>query len=156
MNEASGKYEVNIEGHIHPWNADRISVPEIRELGGFPPACPVVAVNLKDNSEKTLGEDEAHNVVALEEGKPLVKRVSFKRGSAAYEVNIEGRIHSLNKDTISVPEIRELGGFPSDSPVVSVNLADKSEERLAEDAVHHMVALEEGKPLVKRWSFKRG
>ena len=80
MNEASGNYQVDIEGHIHDWNKDKISVPEIRELGGFPPDSKVVAVNLTDNSEQPLSEDAVHNVVALEEGKPLVKRVSFKRG----------------------------------------------------------------------------
>jgi hypothetical protein len=155
MNEAAGRYEVNIEGHIHPWDKDTISVAEIRELGGIPSDSPVASVNLEDNSEETLAEDAVHNLVPLEEGKPLVKRKSFKR-PGRYEVNIEGHIYPWNKDKISVAEIRELGGFPSDSPVVAVNLEDNSEEPLEEDAVHNVLALKEGKPLVKRKSFKRG
>lgn len=155
MNQAPERYEVNVEGHIHPWGKDTISVPEIRELGGFAPETPVVAVNLEDNSGKTLAEDAVHNLVALEEGKPLIKRTSFKR-PGRYEVNVEGRIHQWNKDTISVEEIRELGGFPDDRPVVAVNLEDNSEQSLPEGSVHKVVALEEGKPLVKRTSFKRG
>lgn len=155
MNEASAKYEVDIEGQIHPWNKKTISVPEIRELGGFSADSPVVAVNIEDDTEKPLPEDAVHNLVALEEGKPLVKRTSFKR-PGRYEVNIEGRIHPWTKDTISVPEIRHLGGFSPSSPVVAVNLEDNTEERLGDDEVHNLVALKEGKPLVKRKSFKRG
>jgi hypothetical protein len=155
MNEASARYEVDIEGQIHPWNKETISVPEIRELGGFPADSPVMAVSIEDDTEERLPEDAVHNLVALEEGKPLVKRTSFKR-PGRYEVNIEGRIHPWSKDTISVPEIRHLGGFSPTSPVVAVNLEDNSEERLADDAVHNVVALKEGKPLVKRRSFKRG
>lgn len=154
MNQGSAPYEVNIEGQIHPWTKETISVPEIRELGGFPADSPVVAVNIENNTEETLSEDAVHNLVRLEEGKPLVKRTSFKR-PGKYEVNIEGRIHPWGKDTISVPEIRHLGGFSPTSPVVAVNLEDNTEERLGDDAVHSVVALKEGKPLVKRKSFKR-
>lgn len=155
MNEAQNNYEVNIEGQIHPWHKDTISVPEIRQLGGFPADSPVVAMNLEDRSEKPLAEDAVHNVVALEAGKPLVKRMCFKR-APAFEVNIEGKIHAWDKGTISVPEIRELGGFSAGSPVVAVNLEDHSEKPLADDAVHEVVAIQEGKPLTKRMSFKRG
>jgi hypothetical protein len=156
MNESAEKYEVNVEGHIHPWNKPTISVPEIRELGGFPPHTPVVARNLEDDTEKPLAEDDVHDVVPLSADKPLVKRMCFKRGTGQYEVNVEGQIHEWDKDTISVPEIRELGGFPSDSKVVAVNLEDNSEHTLAEDDVHDVVPLSPGKPLVKRRSFKRG
>jgi hypothetical protein len=41
---------------------------------------PVVAVDLANNSETTLPEDGVHELVPLEEGKPLVKRTSFKAG----------------------------------------------------------------------------
>ena len=74
------RYEVNVEGTIHSWDKGTISVPEIRELGGFPPGTPVVAVDFADNRETPLSDDAVHDLVALEEGKPLVKRTGFKRG----------------------------------------------------------------------------
>ncbi len=77
-------------------------------------------------------------------------------GGARYEVSIEGEIHPWDKDTISVAEIRELGGFPADSPVVAADLVEEKEWILPEDAVHDVPALEPGKPLVKRMDFRRG
>jgi hypothetical protein len=77
---ASGDYDVNIEGTIHSWDKNTISASEIRELGGFPDGNPVVAVDLADNSEKPLPEDAVHEVLKHDEGRPLVKRMSFKRG----------------------------------------------------------------------------
>jgi hypothetical protein len=78
MNEGS-RYEVIIEEQIYPWSKGTISVQEIRQLGGFPPDAQVAAVDLADRSEKTLPEDAVHEVVPQEPGKPLVKRMSFKR-----------------------------------------------------------------------------
>lgn len=74
---AGPRYEVNVEGAIKPWDKPTISVPEIRQLGGFPPEQPVLEVNLKDNTERTLGEDE---VVELKPGQGFAKKVSFRRG----------------------------------------------------------------------------
>lgn len=81
MNEESEgpRYEVIIESKVHPWSKGTISVAEIRQLGGFPPDAQVVGVDLSDNSEQTLPEDAVHEVVAREPGKPLVKRMCFKR-----------------------------------------------------------------------------
>jgi hypothetical protein len=80
MNEVAPRYEVNVEGTIHPWSKPTISVPEIRELGNFSNDRPVVGVDLSTNAEETLPEDAVHDLVPLQEGKPLVKRTSFKRG----------------------------------------------------------------------------
>lgn len=80
MNGESEGYDVNVEGKIHPWSKETISVSEIRELGGFPAGSQVVAVDLADNAETPLPEDAVHPVVKREEGKPLIKKMSFKRG----------------------------------------------------------------------------
>jgi hypothetical protein len=71
------KYLINIEGTEHPWNKDTITVPEIRELGNLPATDPVIEVDLKDNTERTLTEDE---VVEIKPGKGFGKKVKFQRG----------------------------------------------------------------------------
>lgn len=81
MNEEGTKYEVNVDGRIHPWSKGTISVPEIRQLGGFSADAPVIAVDLANNTEKSLSEDAVHDVVAIEEGKPLVKKTCFKQAT---------------------------------------------------------------------------
>lgn len=75
----SPKYEVNVEGQIHPWSKGEISVAEIRQVGNLPEDRAVVGVDLSDNHERELPEGEVHQIVPREPGKPLVKRMSFKR-----------------------------------------------------------------------------
>jgi hypothetical protein len=71
------KYIVNVEGVDHEWDNPTITVPEIRQLGGFAPEDPVIEVDLKDNSERTLGEDE---VVEIKTGMGFGKKIKIKRG----------------------------------------------------------------------------
>jgi hypothetical protein len=71
------KYDVDIEGQIYPWDRDSITVPELRELAGYPPDQQMIEVDLKDNTEVVLAEDAA---VALKPGKGFAKKVVFKRG----------------------------------------------------------------------------
>jgi hypothetical protein len=70
-------YEVDIEGHIYPWATDRITVPELRSLAGYPSDQQMIEVDLKDNSEQVLPEDA---IVELKPGKGFAKKVLFKRG----------------------------------------------------------------------------
>jgi hypothetical protein len=70
-------YLINIEGVEHPWDHDTITVPQIRELGGLPASDPVIEVDLKDNTERTLKEDA---VVEIKPGKGFGKKVKFQRG----------------------------------------------------------------------------
>jgi hypothetical protein len=72
-----------------------------------------------------------------------------------YEVWIEDTIHAWPKDTISVPEIRELAGLPADCPMTAVDLVAQQEVPLPEDAVHSVPPREAGRPLVKRTHFRR-
>ena len=76
---AGASHEISIEGVTHPWGSDRISVAEIRELGGIPADCDVVAVDLVEGDERVLDEDDVHEIPPLEPGKPVVKRTDFKR-----------------------------------------------------------------------------
>lgn len=71
------QYEVDIEGQIHEWDRETITVPELRELGNLPSDQPVIEVDLKDNSEKTLADDAT---ITLKPGKGFGKKVLFKRG----------------------------------------------------------------------------
>lgn len=78
MTTAAGPtFQVNIEGTLFEWTSDTITVQQIRELGGLPNDLPVIEVDLKDNSERTLAEDE---VVTLKPGMGFAKKVGFQRG----------------------------------------------------------------------------
>jgi hypothetical protein len=70
-----------------------------------------------------------------------------------YTVDIEGIDYSWHKDTISVPEIRELGQLSGPEPIVEVNLKDNSERVLPEDAV---IELKPGRGFARKVRFKRG
>ena len=70
-----------------------------------------------------------------------------------YEVWVQNVIHTWHKPTISLGEIRELGGMAADSPVLAIDLVAQREVPLPEDAVHDVPARELGKPLIKRTHF---
>lgn len=70
-------YDVNIEGQIHPWEHETITVPQLRELAGYPADQQMIEVDLKDNTETVLANDA---VVHLKAGKGFAKKVEFKRG----------------------------------------------------------------------------
>jgi len=69
-------YYVEIEGVEYPWNAQIITVAEIRTLGGLPADQPVIEVD-PDNQERTLAEGE---VIQLKPGHRYGKKVRYKRG----------------------------------------------------------------------------
>lgn len=71
------KYEINIEGTDYPWDAETITVPQIRELGSIPSDQPIQEINLETQEERTLGEDE---IVRLQPGQGFSKKVKFQRG----------------------------------------------------------------------------
>jgi hypothetical protein len=75
--EQGPKYFVNLEGVAKPWDKPEITVPEIRELGGWDMSQPVVEVNLEDNTEVTLAETA---VVTLKPGHGFEKKIKFQRG----------------------------------------------------------------------------
>jgi hypothetical protein len=71
------KYDIDIEGTIHPWNEDTITVPQLCELGGFPPGQEMIEVDLEDNTEVVLAPEA---IVKVKPGKGFAKKVAFKRG----------------------------------------------------------------------------
>lgn len=75
---------------------------------------------------------------------------------ATHEVMIEGKAHPWNKDTISVADIRELGGLPADVPIIEEDLRDGTERTLANDEVLEPGTLEPGKRPTKRVNFRPG
>lgn len=71
------KFEINIEGHDYPWNADTITVPQIRTLGDLPTDVAVEEIDLETNAQRTLREDE---IVHLKPGHGYSKKIKFSRG----------------------------------------------------------------------------
>jgi hypothetical protein len=71
------KYQVDIEGTLYDWDRDSITVPELRQLAGYPADQQMLEVDLKDNSERVLEESET---IEVKPGKGFAKRVAFKRG----------------------------------------------------------------------------
>lgn len=70
-----------------------------------------------------------------------------------YFVNIEGTEHDWTAPTITVAQIRQLGGFDTSQPIVEVNLDDNTEKTLAEDDI---VELKPGHGFAKKIKFQRG
>lgn len=70
-----------------------------------------------------------------------------------FEVDIEDTIYEWNRETITVPQLRQLGGLPTDTPVVEIDLKENTEHELAEGAV---VELKPGQGFAKKVKFKRG
>ena len=69
-----------------------------------------------------------------------------------YFVEIEGTEYEWHKETITVPEIRQLGNLPQDLPVIEVD-PDNNERTLAENEV---VTLKPGHRFGKKVRYKRG
>lgn len=70
------KYEVNIEGTIHPWDSDVITTEQLIELGGWEASQGVIEID-EDNNEHTLQSGE---VIHLKPGHGFARKVRFKRG----------------------------------------------------------------------------
>jgi len=69
-----------------------------------------------------------------------------------YHVNIEGTVYDWNKDTISVLELRELGGLPADLLVIEID-EDNNQRTLAEDEI---VQVKPGVGFSKKVKYGRG
>ena len=70
-----------------------------------------------------------------------------------FAIDIEGRIYDWDKPTITVLQLRELGGLPSDVPVIEVDLKTNDERTLPEGEI---VKLKPGLGFSKKVEFRRG
>ena len=70
-----------------------------------------------------------------------------------YTVVIDGAPHNWHQPTVTVPEIRTLGGILSGVEVIEVDLTDNTERTLAETEI---VQLKPGLGFSKKVHFKRG
>lgn len=68
-------------------------------------------------------------------------------------VNIEGREYPWDRETISVPEIRNLGSMPPDTAVLEINLEDNTERTLGNAEVVH---IKPGHGFAKKVRYQRG
>ena len=70
-----------------------------------------------------------------------------------FEINIEGVIYPWDSQTITVPELRQLAGVPSDQSMLEVDLKTNEERTLADDEI---VELKHGKGFAKKVRYQRG
>jgi hypothetical protein len=70
-----------------------------------------------------------------------------------YTLDIEGTNFPWDQDTITVPQIRELGSIPADQQIQEVDLQDNTERTLTETAI---VTLKPGQGFAKKVRFQRG
>jgi len=70
-----------------------------------------------------------------------------------YHIDIEGTLYPWNDDTITVPQLRELGNLPTNVPVQEIDLQDNTQRDLAEDEI---VQLKPGMGFSKKVKYQRG
>ena len=70
-----------------------------------------------------------------------------------FALDIEGTVYDWDRPTITVPEIREIGGLPAGVAVLEINLKTNEELTLPEDEV---VDLKPGLGFSKKVEFRRG
>ena len=73
-------------------------------------------------------------------------------GGPKFHIDIEGTLYDWDQDTITVPQIRELGNLPEDLPVIEVD-KDSNQRTLQEDEI---VDLKPGMGFSKKVGYIRG
>lgn len=71
------KFHIEVEGQRYDWSKDTITAAEIRRLADIPADQQIIEVDLRDQSERTLTEDD---VIKLKPGQGFSKKVKFQRG----------------------------------------------------------------------------
>jgi hypothetical protein len=81
------------------------------------------------------------------------KAMKMEASVPKYHIDIEGNDHDWDRDTITVTELRELGGFAADQEMIEVDRQDNSERVLQNGET---IDLKPGKGFAKKIGFKRG
>ncbi len=81
-----------------------------------------------------------------------LQQAQSEEAGQKFFVNVEGTEYEWDKETITVPEIRALGGIPADLPVIEES-PDGTERTLAEDEV---VTLKPGHRHGRAAKYRRG
>lgn len=87
---ATHKFQIDLEGTIHPWDKPTITTEQIAALGGWDVSLGVVEID-KDNVERTLSPGQ---VVEIRPGHGFSKKVRWKRGAAISE-RMQGELDLL-------------------------------------------------------------
>lgn len=75
------KFTLDIEGALHPWDQDTITMEQIAALGGWEPQQGVIQID-KDNDERQIQPGE---VVQLKPGLGFSKKIRWRRGGPVEE-----------------------------------------------------------------------
>ncbi|MFL6671858.1 MAG: hypothetical protein ACJ8LG_01040 [Massilia sp.] len=84
-------YLVDIEGTVHEWQEDTITVEQLIALGGWDLSVGVIEVD-KENNERTLAAGE---VVELKPGHGFAKKIHWKRGDSLFEARLDEELQLL-------------------------------------------------------------
>lgn len=76
-----------------------------------------------------------------------------KGGGPKYHINIEGQIFDWDEDTITAPQIRQLGGLPANVPVEMIDLDTNVQRTLNETEA---IDVRPGLGFAKKIKFQRG
>ena len=70
-----------------------------------------------------------------------------------YDIDIEGELYAWCSSSITVEQLRELGGYPPGTEMIEVDLETNTERTLHDGEVIHVAP---GKGFGKKILFKRG
>ena len=155
------RFRIRVDDQRHIVDSPNMLGREILDLAGRIPVEDYVLVQImRGRPNETINFDEQVDFT-----KPGVERfvtglfddedlkVIVEERGPKYCLNIEGEIYPWDEDTITVPQIRELGNLPRDLPVIEIDLTDNSQRTLAEDEIVH---LRPGLGFSKKIKYKRG
>jgi hypothetical protein len=111
------------------------------------------ALTLVDGGSREAGLASWQSLKALETGQLNARNTVMPEEAPKYQINIEGTLFAWDDGTITVSQIRALGGLPTNVAVLMIDLKTNQQRELAEDEV---VELRPGLGFAKKVKFQRG